>query len=135
MAGRITQTACFACGIRNMEVDEPPFEPVPHLYYCDPVEGKDILGRAVHATTLVDISEVMAIKEKMLCCHESQRNWLRVHHGMDEYVLAMKSFSAQRGALIHCAAAEGFRQHLGHSFPQDNLLADSLGDHVHGNKE
>ncbi|MCF7973482.1 MAG: PIG-L family deacetylase [Phycisphaerae bacterium] len=135
MASRIAQTACFVCGIKNMEVDEPHFEPVPYLFYCDPVEGKDIQGRAIQATTLVDISGVMAIKEQMLCCHESQRNWLRVHHGMDEYVLAMKSFSAQRGALIDRAAAEGFRQHLGHSFPQDNILADILADHVHCNQE
>ncbi len=131
MTSRITQTACFACGIKNMEVDEPPFEPVPHLYYCDPVEGKDILGRRVQPTTLVDISEVMATKEQMLCCHESQRHWLSVHHGMDEYVLAMKSFASQRGDLIGRDAAEGFRQHLGHCFPQTNVLKDILADRVH----
>ena len=131
MTSRVTQTACFACGIKNMEVDEPPFEPVPHLYYCDPVEGKDILGNEIQPTTLVDISKVMAMKERMLCCHESQRNWLRVHHGMDEYVLAMKSFAAQRGQLIEWNAAEGFRQHLGHYFPQDNVLVDILANRAH----
>ena len=131
VTSRIAQTACFACGIKNMEVTEPSFEPVPHLYYCDPVEGKDTLGREVQPTTLVDISDVMAIKEGMLCCHESQRQWLRVHHGMDEYVLAMKSFASRRGALMGRNAAEGFRQHLGHSFPQDNVLKDVLSHHVH----
>jgi LmbE family N-acetylglucosaminyl deacetylase len=128
MTSRVTQTACFACGIKNMEVDEGPFEPVPHLYYCDPVEGKDLLGNEIQPTTLVDISGVMDVKERMLCCHESQRNWLRVHHGMDEYVLAMKSFAGQRGVLMGREAAEGFRQHLGHCFPQDNVLAHSLAN-------
>jgi len=131
MTSRVTQTACFACGVKNMEVDELPFEPVPHLYYCDSVEGKDVLGNEIQPTTLVDISEVMDVKERMLCCHESQRNWLRVHHGMDEYVLAMKSFAAQRGQLIERDAAEGFRQHLGHCFPQDNVLVDSLANLAH----
>ncbi len=135
MTSRLTQTACFACGIKNMEIDEPSFEPVPHLYYCDPLEGKDLLGRVVCPTTIVDISKMMTIKETMLCCHESQRNWLRIHHGVDEYVLAMKTFAAQRGAFIDCAAAEGFRQHLGHCFPQNNILKDLLPDHVHGSKE
>ena len=133
MTSRVAQTACFACGIKNMEVDERPFEPVPHLYYCDSIEGKDVLGHEVIPTTLVDISEVMDIKETMLCCHESQREWLRQHHGMDEYVGAMKSFAGQRGALIGRDAAEGFRQHLGHCFPQNNILAETLLDLVHCN--
>jgi len=131
MASRVTQTACFACGIKNMEVDEPPFEPVPYLYYCDPIEGKDMLGTQIRPSTLVDVTEVMDLKERMLCCHESQRNWLRVHHGVDEYVEAMQAFAAERGAFIGRPAAEGFRQHLGHSFPQDNILAELLPEQVH----
>ncbi len=135
MTSRLTQTACFAGGIKHMEVDELSFEPVPHLYYCDPLEGKDMLGRAICPTTIVDISSVMTTKETMLCCHESQRHWLRVRHGIDEYVLAMKTFSAQRGALIGCEAAEGFRQHLGHCFPQNDILKDLLPAEVHCKKE
>jgi LmbE family N-acetylglucosaminyl deacetylase len=131
MASRVTQTACFACGIKNMEVEELAFEPVPYLYYCDPIEGKDILGTKVRPNTLVDVTDVMDLKEKMLCCHESQRNWLRVHHGVDEYVAAMQAFAAERGAFIGRPAAEGFRQHLGHSFPQDNILAKLLPEKVH----
>jgi LmbE family N-acetylglucosaminyl deacetylase len=130
VASRVAQTACFACGVKNMEVDVPPFEPVPHLYYCDPVDGKDILGRAVVPSTVVDITAVIRVKEQMLCCHASQREWLRAHHGVDEYVDSMKTFSAQRGALVGCAAAEGFRQHLGHCYPQDNLLAAVLPERV-----
>ncbi len=131
VASRVTQTACFACGVKNMEVEVPPFEPVPHLYYCDPVDGKDILGQAVLPTTVVDIASVLQIKEEMLCCHESQRNWLRAHHGVDEYVDAMKAFAAHCGALVGREAGEGFRQHLGHCFPQDNTLLEILPDVGH----
>ena len=59
-----------------------PFEPVPYLYYVDPVEGLDKLGKPIMPDIFVDISSVMDTKEEMLCCHESQRNWLLTHHGM-----------------------------------------------------
>ncbi len=66
----------------------------------------------------------------MLGCHESQRNWLLKHHKVDEYILAMKRFAEQRGSEINVKYAEGFRQHLGHGYPQDNVLADILGNLV-----
>ncbi len=130
VTGRIVQTACFASGIKNMEVDIAPYEPVPYLYYCDPMEGKDIFGKAVVPSMFVDITGTIGVKEKMLACHASQRNWLLTHHKVDEYILAMKRFAAQRGLETGVEYAEGFRQHLGHGFPQDNLLKDILGDMV-----
>ncbi|MBM3211221.1 PIG-L family deacetylase [Candidatus Poribacteria bacterium] len=127
----IAQTACFACGMPNIETEGiKPYEPVPYLYYVDPIEGMDKLGNPINACIKVDISSVMAIKEEMLCCHESQRNWLMVHHGMDEYVISMKRFAEKRGNEINVAFAEGFRQHLGHGYPQDNILKSILGSLV-----
>ena len=132
MASKIAQTACFACGVVNIETPgAKPFEPVPHLYYMDPVEGKDNLGTKIKAGTIVDVSGVMDVKEKMLCCHESQRNWLLEHHGIDDYVIAMKKLGAERGRQINSQYAEGFRQHLGHAYPQDNILKAELGRLVH----
>jgi len=130
MTSRIVQTACFAAGVKLMEVGEEHFEPVPYLIYSDPLEGKDILGNLVQPTFYVDITQEIGIKEKMLACHASQRNWLMAHHKVDEYILAMKRFAEQRGQEINVAYAEGFRQHLGHSFPQDNILKEILGDKV-----
>lgn len=124
----IVQAACFASGIKNMEVDVPSFEPVPYLYYCDPMEGKDILGKPVTPAFYVDITGEIKIKEQMLACHASQRNWLMEHHKMDEYIHAMKRFAAERGKDAGTQFAEGFRQHLGHGFPQVNILRDMLGD-------
>jgi LmbE family N-acetylglucosaminyl deacetylase len=126
----IVQSACFASGVKNMEVDVPPYEPVPYLYYSDPMEGKDMLGKAVIPSMYVDITGEIETKEKMLARHESQRNWLFTHHKIDEYILAMKRFAAQRGKEAGVAYAEGFRQHLGHSFPQKNILLDIIGDKV-----
>jgi len=132
MASMIAQTACFACGVVNVETPgAEPFEPIPYLYYMDPPEHKDKLGKEIEASTIVDITSVMAIKEKMLCCHESQRHWLMTHHGMDEYVNIMKNSGQKRGQQINSGYAEGFRQHLGHAYPQDNILKTELGDLVH----
>ena len=131
-AAKLAQTACFCCGVVNVETPgAQPFEPIPHLYYADPPEAKTILGAPVKATTLVDIGDAIEIKEKMLCCHESQRNWLLKHHGMDQYVEAMKVLGRLRGHEIDRPFAEGFRQHLGHAYPHDNLLKQELGDLVH----
>ena len=127
LTGKIVQTACFATGIKNMEVDTPAYEPVPYLYYCDPMEGKDIFGNPVVPSMYVDITGEIEIKGKMLARHESQRNWLLTHHRMDEYILAMKRFAAQRGRESGVEFAEGFRQHLGHGFPQDNILENLPG--------
>jgi LmbE family N-acetylglucosaminyl deacetylase len=135
-AGKLAQTACFACGVVNIETPgAEPFEPVPHLYYGDAVEGKDKFGAQIRPSTVVDITAAMDVKEKMLCCHESQRNWLLKHHGIDEYVDAMKALGTERGAEIGSAFGEGFRQHLGHAYPQDNILKDELGDLVHLSKK
>ncbi len=130
MTSLAVQTACFACGVKNLEISEKPFEPVPYLYYCDAMEGKDKLGKPIIPGLYVDISEEISIKAEMLGCHESQRNWLLKHHKVDEYILAMKRFAEQRGSEINVEYAEGFRQHLGHGYPQENILADILGNLV-----
>ena len=130
MTSLIVQTACFASGIKNMEATGEPYELVPYLYYSDPLYGKDKLGHQIQPSLHVDISEDMSVKEKMLACHESQRNWLLKHHKIDEYILAMKRFAAVRGKEINREYAEGFRQHLGHGYPQDNILKDILGNSV-----
>jgi LmbE family N-acetylglucosaminyl deacetylase len=100
---------------------------IPHLYYCDAIEGKDALGRYVEPAFRIDISTAIEAKADMLSAHQSQRNWLMKHHGMDNYVQTMRDWSAQRGREAGVAFAEGFRQHLGHSYPQDNLLVELLG--------
>jgi LmbE family N-acetylglucosaminyl deacetylase len=132
MASKLAQTACFACGVVNVATPgAEPFEPIPHLYYMDAVEHKDNFGAEITPGMIVDISSVMDTKEKMLCCHESQRHWLMTHHGMDEYVNMMKKSDQKRGREIDSAFAEGFRQHLGHAYPQDNILKAELGKLVH----
>ncbi len=127
---KIVQTACFCTGVKNLEISEPIYEPAPYLYYCDPMEAKDIFGTPIIASMFVDISTEISTKEKMLACHASQRNWLMTHHKMDEYIHSMQRFSESRGKEINTKYAEGFRQHLGHGFSQNNALKEILGELV-----
>jgi len=127
ITSKIAQTACFSCGMININTEGiDAYDQIPYLYYLDPMEGIDILGNEIKSDTIVDISSVMDIKEKMLTCHESQRNWLMEHHGMDEYVHTMKEKKKKRGRDINKNYGEGFRQHLGHAFPKDNILTKEL---------
>jgi LmbE family N-acetylglucosaminyl deacetylase len=129
MTSVVVRAAVFGAPIPNFLAAQQiglPLEQVPHLYYCDPIEGKDALGRDVEPGFCVDVSAVIEDKAAALACHASQREWLRKHHGMDQYTLAMKEWGARRGGQVGAAHAEGFRQHLGHGYPQDNLLKQLL---------
>lgn len=101
---------------------------IPWLYYCDPVDGKDpYSGKVVQPTVLVDITPVMDRKVEMLACHASQREWLRAHHDIDEYIESMKRLGAMRGHLLDTLYGEAFTQHRGHPYPQTDLLHEFLG--------
>jgi LmbE family N-acetylglucosaminyl deacetylase len=130
MTSVLTRAAAFDAAVPNFLADRghpPPLSRIPHLYYCDAVEGKDPLGRAVEPGFRIDVGAMMETKTAMLAEHASQREWLRRQHGMDHYVKAMRDWCAERGRRAGVAFAEGFRQHLGHSYPQDNLLGQLLG--------
>ena len=129
---RLVWTACFACAMKNVETKGvAPYDYLPYLYYVDALGGTDINGNSIDPKVLTDISSVISTKEEMLCSHASQRNWLLAHHGLDEYILSMKEFAQKRGKEIGAKYAEGFRMHLGHAFPHDNILKTELGSLVH----
>lgn len=125
----LARSAAFSFSIPNASgLPLDPAATLPHLYYVDPLEGIDpYSGKPVEPTTVIDISGVMDRKIEMLACHASQREWLRAHHGMDEYLDAMQRHGAMRGERTNATHAEGFVQHRGHAFPSDDLLAAILG--------
>ncbi|MBP7933085.1 MAG: PIG-L family deacetylase [Phycisphaerae bacterium] len=130
MTSHLVRTACFAAPAPNfLTYDIDPAKPipaVPHLYYCDAVDHKDIHGQPFQSTFVVDITAVQPIKEKMLACHASQRDWLRAHHGIDEYLDMMHRADETNGRLINRPAGEAFRMHAGHGYPQDNIITTLL---------
>jgi LmbE family N-acetylglucosaminyl deacetylase len=130
MTSVVARAAAFAAPVPNFMMERglgTPLPRLPHLYYCDAVEGKDLLGKEVQSGIRIDISGIMDEKVAMLECHASQREWLRQHHRIDEYILAMQNWSKKRGELCGVSYAEGFCQHLGHGYPDDDLLGQMLG--------
>jgi LmbE family N-acetylglucosaminyl deacetylase len=128
---RLVRDACFIAPVPNYKTRQwepaPRLESIPHLYFVDPLEGNDRDGRPQPVGFHVDISDVFEVKRSMLACHASQRNWLMSHHGIDEYLDSQKAWGEKRGAEISVAYGEGFRQYLGHAYPQDNFLLQLLG--------
>ena len=59
---------------------------IPALYYADALEGMDPLGQRIHPHFYVDIRKPLPDKRGMLARHTSQREWLRSHYGVDEYL-------------------------------------------------
>jgi LmbE family N-acetylglucosaminyl deacetylase len=132
MTSRIIWAACFAAGIPNIKTPGiKPYGRTPYLYYVDALEAKDKLGNVIKASCYVEITSQITLKEQMLCCHKSQRDWLMAHHGVDEYTAAMKRQGRMRGREIGVEYAEAFRQHLGHAFPHGNILKQELGNLIH----
>jgi N-acetylglucosamine malate deacetylase 1 len=132
VASSLTRNATFMAGVPNWKTEPyAPFRPVPYLYYADPLELKDLFGTTVVPTTMVDVTSVIETKSRMLACHASQRDWIQKQHGIDEYINAMFEMGQLRGRVLGVRYAEGFRQHRGHGYPQDNLLAAELGQLVH----
>ena len=64
----------------------------------------------------------MANKREMLSRHTSQREWLRSHHGVDEYLNRMTAWASRYGQECGFSYAEGLRQHLGHGYPHAPVL-------------
>jgi LmbE family N-acetylglucosaminyl deacetylase len=128
---RLVRMACFSAPVPNISTYDadpaPPLQRVPYLYYVDPLELKHpITGEVVEPSFVVDVSSVIDRKAQMLACHASQREWLRAHHGMDEYIEMMKRTGIARGKLIGRDYGEGFTQHLGHPHPQNNRILELL---------
>lgn len=140
MTSLLVRNACFYASIPNYQTKEfttaAHTAAIPYLYYAQPVENTDVFGRQITPQFYVDISEFMPRKTEMLSCHESQRSWLREHHKMDEYIESMRRWNAslaERAAQISgkpVKYAEAFRQHRGHAYPQENILASLLGEIV-----
>jgi hypothetical protein len=94
------------------------------------LDGRDIYGNWVDQTLYVNVAHVIDVKADMLACHVSQRDWLQQQHGIDKYIETMKDTARRFGERAGFAYAEGFRQHRGNAYPQDDILKEILGDLV-----
>ena len=130
----LVRDACFGAPAPNYHtgLSNPArhLPAIPHLYFMDPVGSVDRENRPVTPDFYVDVSGFFSTKKEMLAEHKSQREWLRKHHGMDDYLLRMEEWTRENGRRAGVAFAEGFRQYKGHPYPESPLLQDLLGDAV-----
>jgi len=132
----LVRNACFGAPAPNYDTQSftsvARSSAIPYLYYFEPLDGIDILGRRVTSHFYVDISQTIEARLEMLGRHQSQRKWLQSHHGLDDYVEAARRRSRDAGERASKASsraleyAEGFCQHLGHAYPHENILAQIL---------
>ena len=126
-ASALVRDACFTAPIPNYRAAGDPLDGIPHLYFMDPIGGVDREERCVRPDFVVDVTTSFQRKREMLAEHVSQREWLRRHHGVDEYLDAMERWTRDCGALAEVDYGEGFRQYRGHAYPQSPLLQELIG--------
>jgi LmbE family N-acetylglucosaminyl deacetylase len=127
----LVRDACFVAPAPNYrtgaEDSAPPLDHIPHLYFTDPEGGVDREGALVAPEVIVNVASAFETKARMLAQHESQRNWLLKHHGVDDYLDMMEEHTRARGRLAGLEFGEGFRRYRGHPYPQSPLLEELLG--------
>jgi len=130
---RLAVTGAFVRGILNFRTDPP----VPQwggecvLYHALPYGLRDGLRRRIHAGQYVDISSVIATKQRMLEQHRSQKDWLDTSQGNGAYAAVMVNMSREVGTRSgHFELAEGWRRHshLGFSVEDADPLREMLGE-------
>jgi LmbE family N-acetylglucosaminyl deacetylase len=124
----LVRDACFASTVRNYETGPAKaLEHIPHLYFMDPIEGRDRWGKRVAPGFGVDISAQFETKMAMLAKHESQFAWVIKQHGIADYAASLGTFSAKQGSLFGVGYAEGFRQYTGTPYPRTDALQKLAG--------
>jgi len=97
----------------------------------------DLNGEVFPAHFLITLSDrEMRVKRKGLAIHASQREWLKRHYGVDQYIAMMEKwarlwiphFSLEREAEYKYA--EAFAQDLSIGFPRTDILRKILEDRL-----
>ena len=131
----LVRDACFAAPVPNYKTGPAKIlADIPHLYFCDPIAGRDRDNNKVMAEFAVDVAPFFELKKAMLCAHKSQAAWEKKQHGLDDYVEAMASWTARRGKHFGVGYAEGFRQYRTHPYPASSLLQQMVGTALVGSR-
>jgi len=129
----LARDACFASSVPNYRTgDAAPLPAIPHLYFMDPIGGRDRDGVRVRPDFGVDITGWMETKRRMLLAHESQVAWVARQHGVEDFTASMVAWGARRGRDFGVAYAEGFRHYRHEPYPRSPLLQDLVGEALRG---
>lgn len=134
-ACRLAVTAAFARGMPNY-VTDPPRPAVAGtvtVYHAQPYGHRDPLGNVIEPSLVVDTTDLIELKKKMLAKHASQKEWLDESQGVNSYLDAMVELDAEVGRMSCIFKyAEGWRRHmhLGFCGKDDDPLRTALKERV-----
>ena len=124
----LVRDACFAASVPHYATGAaPPTATIPHLYFMNPIGGRDREGRWVADDFGVDVSSVFETKGRMLMFHESQHAWVERQHGISDHLASMEAFTRRKGRDFGVECAEGFRQYRNTPYPRTPLLQELIG--------
>ena len=133
---RIVSSAAFYRAMRNYRTD-PSVQPMNgdvFVFHALPYGLRDGMRRGIWAESYVDISDAIELKERMLACHKTQKEWLDESQGLNAYLEAMRMMSQEVAGMSgqKWRYAEGWRRHnhLGLSGKDNDRLAEVLGNKV-----
>ena len=125
----LVRDACFAAPVPNYRTGErAPLDVIPHLYFCDPIGGRDRTGARVEPEFGADIEAVFATKRAMLARHKSQDAWVSKQHDISDHQASLEAWARRQGRVFGVAMAEGFRQYRHQPYPTTPILQDLLGE-------
>ena len=105
----------------------PALSAIPHLYFMDPIGGRDRDGVPVAQDFGVDVEAVFDKKRAMLAAHASQDSWVSKQHGISDHQASMEAWTRKRGRDFGVSLAEGFRQYRHLPYPRTPALQALLG--------
>lgn len=125
----LVRDACFAAPVPNYRTGEAaPLDAIPHLYFCDPIGGRDRTGVRVEPEFGANVEAVFATKRAMLACHASQDAWVSKQHDISDHQASLEAWTRRQGRVFGVPLAEGFRQYRHQPYPTSPLLQDLLGE-------
>ena len=128
---QLARDGCFAASVPNYRTGPArPLAAIPHLYFMDPIGGRDRQGVRIRPDFGVDIGPVMDAKRRMLEAHESQVAWVARQHGIGDYLRSMEAWAERRGRDFGAQFAEGFRHYRHQPYPNGPALEALLGEAV-----
>jgi len=132
---RLAVTAAFSRGMPNFTTDppRPAVTDTVTVYHAQPYSHRDPLGKLIEPVLVVDTTDLVDQKKKMLSKHASQKQWLDESQGLDSYLDTMMELDAEVGRMSSIFKyAEGWRRHLHLGFCglKDDPLHEALKDRL-----
>lgn len=127
----IVDGATMLASLPNVPSKSKPLEVTPLLYHHAPLGLTDPLGNSVGEPQFyMNIDSVQSHKMKMLACHQSQIELMRVMQKMDDFFGEMAKQDRYWGGHAGCEFAEAYWQHLGGGYQKVPLIQTELSDYV-----